>query len=129
MAFDKDQLLLSADKVSQLTKGLATLSVTDPLQFLCDEALADVARLTAGYVLTDVQQQGFIRALAVFRAYTYANVPPPKSVQDAYDYAQKELDAIAKGERRNLPKTTDTALQPSSGQGGSQTRIPGRMES
>jgi hypothetical protein len=53
MAFTKDQLLLPADKVAQLTKGLATLGVPDPLQYLCDEAAAAVARLTTGYILDD----------------------------------------------------------------------------
>jgi len=71
MAFTKDQLLLSADKVAQLTKALATLSVADPLQYVCDEAAAIVARMTAGYVIDDVSERGWIRSIAVYNAYTY----------------------------------------------------------
>jgi len=51
MAFGWADLLLSADKSAQLTKALSTLGVADPLQYLCDEAAADVGRFTTGFVI------------------------------------------------------------------------------
>lgn len=129
MAFDKEQLLLSPDKAAQLTKGLQTLGVDDPLQYVCDEAAADVARLTLGYVIDEVSQRTFIRALAVLKAYTYANVPPPLAVKEANDAAWEELQAIAAGKRPNLPRVDEPeGGNPATGSGGSKTYVPGRME-
>lgn len=126
MAFTDDDLLLSADKVTQLTKALSNMNVADPLQYLCDEASADVARLTTGYVLDDNSVRGFIRALALYRIYGYAG-PVPLDVQKAYDAASAELQAIASGRRPNLPRV-NTGVNPPAGQSGTQPYVPGRME-
>ena len=126
MAFTEDQLLLSADKVAQLTKALSTTGVADPLQFLCDEAAADVARLTAGYVLDDASVRNFVRCLALFRAYSAAG-PVPLDVQKNYDQANTELQAIARGMRPNLPKVAVAGPAPQAGSWGSGGRVHGRM--
>lgn len=118
--------MLSADKVAQLTKALATLEVADPLQYLCDEAAADVARLTTGYVLDDAAVRGFVRALALYKAYGYAG-PVPKDVQANYDSAVKELEAIAEGKRPNLPKVTTSSQSTISGSWGSGRKVGGRI--
>jgi hypothetical protein len=128
MAFTKDQLLLPADKVAQLTKGLATLSVADPLQYLCDEAAGTVTRMTTGYVLDDGSTRTFIRALALFAAYSNAGTGVPKNVADEQSAAMKELEAIAEGKRPNLAKAADASLDSIAGTGSSQARIKGRME-
>jgi len=111
-------LLLSQDKAAQLTKALSVLGVHDPLQYLCDEAAADVARYITGYVLEENQVRGFVRSLALFAAYSLANVPVPKDVQTSYDGAIKELEAIAKGERPNLPRVQSPSAGGSASVGG-----------
>jgi len=128
MAFTDDDLLLSPDKAAQLTKALATIGVADPLQYLCDEATADVARFTTGYVLSAESTRSFIRSLALFRAYSKAG-PVPADVQRDYEAALKELEAIAKGERPNLARTPpETGEEPATGNWGSSTQIKGRMD-
>ena len=126
MAFTKFDLLLDAAKMAQLTRALSNLNVADPLQYLCDEAGADVARRTAGYVLDALSLRNFNRSLALYRAYSNAG-PVPPDVQKNYDAADKELEAIAKGERPNLPRKTDGAAAPT-GKWGSKTNVPGRMD-
>ncbi len=126
MAFTDNDLLLSADKSAQLTRALANLGVADPLQYLCDEAVADVARMTIGYVIDDNALRGFIRSLALFRIYGYAG-PVPKDIQASYDAARSELEAIASGKRPNLPRV-QTGTNPPSGQFGSKPYVKGRME-
>ena len=128
MAFTTEQLLLPPGKVAQLEKALTTLEVDDPLQLLCTEAAADVARMTAGYVLDEVSQRTFIRSLVLFRAYSAAGTGVPPQIQTDYDAAMKELEAIAKGERPNLPKETSDALTPIAGKAGSLPRIKMRTE-
>lgn len=128
MAFTKDQLLLPADKVAQLTKGLATLGVPDPLQYLCDEAAAAVARLTTGYILDDASLRNFIRSLALFQAYSKAGTGVPKNIVDDNKGAMDELQAIAEGKRPNLPKVAAGSLVGIAGTSGSQARVKGRME-
>lgn len=124
MAFTVTDLKLAADKLAQITKALggAASSTTD-LQDLCDEAAADVARLTTGYVIDDLSAVNFTRAIVLFRAYGYIG-PIPKDVQANYDAVMKELEAIAKGERPKLEQTTSQAAQ-STGNWGSKTRLEG----
>jgi hypothetical protein len=127
MAFTKDQLLLPADKAAQLTKALTTLGVADPLQYLCDEAAAVVARMTTGYVLDDASLRNFTRSLALFQAYSKSGTGAPKNIQDDNAAAMKELEAIAKGERPNLPKVAVAAVTPITGSSGSNCKIKGRI--
>ncbi len=127
MAFSTDQLLLPEDKASQLEKGLATLGVDDPLQYLCDEAAADVARLTTGYLLDESSIRTFIRSLALYRIYTTANVPPSKAIEDNYKYANDELGAIASGKRPNIAKQAVASVTPIAGSSGSSAKINGRI--
>src|SRR4051812_8296091 len=120
MAFTKDQLLLPADKAAQLTKALATLGVADPLQYLCDEAAATVARMTTGYVLDDASLRDFTRSLALFKTYSFAGTGVPKNVDADNKAAMEELTAIAEGKRPNLPKVANSALESRGGTGSSQ---------
>lgn len=131
MAFTKEQLLLSPDKAAQLAKAMATLQVDDPLQYVCDEAAAVVARMTQGYVIDEASLRDFTRKLAVFNVYTLANVPPPSAIETAYEDAMKELQDIAAGKRPNLPRVEsgDPTSNPATGSGGSKAYVPGRMES
>jgi len=126
MAFTDNDLLLSADRAAQLTRALANIGVADPLQYLCDEAAADVARLTTGYVIDANALRGFIRSLALFRIYGYAG-PVPKDIQAAYDSAKAELEAIAGGKRPNLPRD-QTGVNTPTGKSGSKPYVKGRMD-
>ena len=126
MAFTEDDLLLSPDKSAQLTKALSGLNVADPLQYLCDEAAAEVARMTTGYVLDDLSVRSLTRAVALFRIYSFA-APVPVDVQKDYDGATKELEAIAKGERPNLPKQQSGNSSPGAGTSSSSTKLTGRI--
>lgn len=124
MAFTVPDLKLTVDKLAQITKALGgAASTTTDLQDLCDEAAADVARYCTGYVVDDLSQTNFTRAIALFRAYGYIG-PIPKDIQANYDAVMKELEAIAKGERPKLEQTTDQAAQ-SAGNWGSKTRLAG----
>lgn len=127
--FADGDLQLSADKVQQFTQALATDEVADPLQELCDEAAADVSRLTAGYILDNVSIFNFIRAIAVYNAYINSGTPAPDDVTTRYKNIWSELQSISRGERPNLPKVTDPALQSRAGAAGSQHRIHGRIKS
>lgn len=125
---DSSLLLLSPDRQAQLTKALSNLGVADPLQTMCDEAAADVARLTAGYVLDPLSLQQMTRSLALYRAYAKAG-PVPKDVKTDFDAAMKELEAIAEGKRPNLPKVAVIPSAPNAGAWGSGRRIRGRIGS
>lgn len=126
--FVEGDLQLSADKVAQFTAALATGDVADPLQQLCDEAAADVARLTAGYTLDNLSISNFIRAIAVWKAYSNSNTPVPDDVTTNYKAVNSELQSIARGERPNLPKVADAALSSRAGAIGTGTKkIGGRM--
>ena len=127
MAFTKDQLLLSDAKQAQLAAALSNVDQADPLQFLCDEAAADVARLTTGYVLDANSLSSMTRALALYRIYSIANVPAPKDVADNYKSATTELEAIASGKRPNLPKVSTPSQSVIAGSFGSKPWVPGRM--
>lgn len=127
MAFLKDQLLLAANKVAQLTGALATPTVADPLQSLCDEAAADVARMTTGYIIDDVSTRNFVRSLALYRIYGKAG-PIPPDVKTDHDDALKELQAIAEGKRPSLPRTPTAEARPASGKGSSKPYVPMRTE-
>lgn len=102
MAFTKYDLLLDAAKLAQLTKALANTGVADPVQSCVNEGIAEVERLTSGYVIADAAKYGWIRALALFKAYSLAG-PVPEDVQKQYDGAIKQLEAIATGAVKNLP--------------------------
>ncbi len=107
MAFTVEKLLLTEERKTQLEEALANDDLTDPLAQCISEAEADVARLTAGYELEDAATEGWIRPIALWKAFVAAETPVPSDIQAAYDAAMKELEAIAKGERPNLPRTDD----------------------
>jgi hypothetical protein len=125
--FITGNLQLSADKVAQFTAALATTEVADPLQQLCDEAAADVARLSAGYILDATSISNFIRALAVYNAYVNAGTPAPEDVATRYKSAWTELQSIARGDRPNLPKVANAALASRAGLVGGPAYVHGRM--
>lgn len=129
MSFSVTDLKLPADKIAQIEKALggnpADLTAAK-LQGICDEAAADVARLSTGYVLDATSITNFIRAIALYRAYGYIG-PVPKDVEKNYDAADKELTEISQGKRPNLPKVSTPAQNTISGGYGSNPNIPGRM--
>lgn len=128
MAFTVNDLLLTPDRAGQLTKALSNLGIADPLQYLCDEAAADVARLITGYAVDEAAVRGFVRSLALYRAYGYAG-PVPRDVEGAYKEAMKELEAIASGKRPNLTRADEDEENPPSGGWGSETKVEGRTSS
>lgn len=123
MAFTESNLLLTERKLTQLTAALANTDIPDPMATCIAEATADVARLTAGFILDDASINGFIRALALFKAYSLCG-PVPDDVNKQYDNAMKELNSIARGERPNLPRVPEAGGgTQSSGGWGSETKI------
>ena len=128
MAFQTTDLLLSPDKAAQLTKALSNLGVADPLQYLCDEAAADVARLTTGYVTDDGSLRNFTRKLALFEIYSKAQAGAvPDGIVKDHDEALKELQDIAAGKRPNLPKVSTPSQATIAGAWGSGARVCGRI--
>jgi len=130
--FIADNLQLSADKAAQFTAALATTGDATPLQTLCDEAAADVARLTTGYVIDTTSAFNFIRALAIYKAYTNSGTPVPSPVENSFKAVQLELQEISQGKRPNLPKAATTSQAGisggSGGYGGGGVVIPGRID-
>jgi hypothetical protein len=126
MAFSENDLLLSPDKLAQLTKALAPTGVPDPVQYFCDEGSGLVARMTNGYIIDPMSMRDMIRAVALFKCYSKAG-PVPKDIQKDYDDTMKELQAIAGGERPNLPKVVDPASQPITGGWGSGCKVHGNI--
>jgi len=116
-----DQLLLSTDRAAQLTAALSNLGVSDPLGTCLAEALADVARFTAGYVIAEDSANGWTRALALYKAFGLVG-PVPQDIKLQYDEALKELTAIAKGDRPNLERTED-GTRPTAGAWGSEDKL------
>ena len=103
MTFTVQDLLLSEERAEQLTTALANLGVADPLEKVVVEATAEVDRFTAGYLIPDDAKAGWIRILALHRAFLAAELPVPEDVETAVKAALEELTAIAEGKRPNLP--------------------------
>ena len=124
MAFTIEKLLLTDERKTQLTAALANTGQSDPLGQCITEATADVARYTAGYVIEEAASDGWTRAIALWKAFTVAELAVPDDIKAAYDEAMKELIAISKGERPNLPRVDDGEEQASStGAWGSEAKI------
>ena len=129
MPFSVTDLKLPADKLTQLERALggkAGDEAAPKLQGICDEAVATVARLTIGYVLDPVDISGFIRAIALGRAYGQVGTIP-KDVEKNEKAALDELTAIAEGKRPNLPKVVAPSQSTIGGGWGSNPKLPGRM--
>jgi hypothetical protein len=118
MSFTPDQLLLTPDKAAQLTAALANLTEADPLQLCCTEAEADVTRYTTGYVIAQESLDGYTRAIALWKAYTLAEIGVPEAIQKAYEAAIGQLKDIATGKIPNTPRTPAEEELPSSDTGG-----------
>lgn len=118
MAFTLDQLLLTPDKATQLTAALANLTEADPLQLCCTEAEADVDRYTAGYIIAQESLDGWTRAIALWKAYTLAELGVPEAIQKAYEAAISQLKDIATGKMPNTPRPEEEEEAPSSDTGG-----------
>ena len=116
------QLLLTDERQTQLTAALANTGLDDPLAQCIAEAAADVARLTAGYVIADESLAGWTRALALWKAFTIAELGVPEDIEKAYDAAVAELRDIAQGRRPNLPHA-EASPAADAGAWGSQRRI------
>jgi hypothetical protein len=103
-------LNLPADKLAQFATALGdTGGANAALQGICNGAAADVARLTAGYVIDPASITNWGRTIALYRAYSQAQFGEiPKAIADDYKTTWDELTAIAEGERLNLAKVTDT---------------------
>jgi hypothetical protein len=128
MSLQVSDLNLPADKLTQFATALGdTGSANAAVQGYCDAAAADVARLTAGYVIDPVSATNFGRAIAIYRIYGQVG-PVPADVEKNYDDAWKELQSISKGERLNLPKISDPAQNTVAGGWGSGCPLKGRTQ-
>ena len=128
MALIVNDLNLPADKLAEFATAFGDTSTTNAVvQTYCDDAAADVARLTAGYLLDDSSTRNFSRAIALYRIYGQIG-PVPPDVEKNYDDAWKELQSIAKGERTNLPKVPDPSLASRAGAIGGNRRLHGRLQ-
>lgn len=124
MSFTADKLMLTDNRREQLTAALANTDLDDPLATCIAEAEADVARFTAGYTIDQSSLDGWIRALALWKAFVVAELGVPEDIQKAYDEAIAELKDIALGKRPNLPRTDDAEdNNTSTGNWGSDTKI------
>ena len=107
MSLQVSDLNLPADKLAQIATALGDTGTTNAaLQGVCNSAAADVARLTNGYVIDPTSLTNFGRAIALYRAYGQIGTVPP-DVKDNYEDSWKELQSIARGERKNIPRVDD----------------------
>ncbi|HEY4414473.1 MAG TPA: hypothetical protein VGO57_02180 [Verrucomicrobiae bacterium] len=129
MSLQVSDLNLPADKLAQFAKALADASGQNvALQGICDGAAATVSRLTASYQIEDADITNWARSIALYRAYAQAQFGEiPKAIVEEYTETMKELNAIAAGERTNIPKVPDDALAGRAGKWGSGQAMPGRM--
>lgn len=124
MAFTVQDLLLTEERKTQLTSALANLGVVDPLGKVITEAAADVARYIRGYVVADDSQNGWIRVIALEKAYLAGELGVPEDIASAAKAAREELAAIARGDRPNLPREDLGATpDPNAGAWGSATKL------
>lgn len=127
MALLVTNLNLPAANLAEIATALGdTGSANAALQGYCDSAAADVSRLIAGYVIDDLSQVNWGRAIALYRVYGQIG-PVPKDIEKNYDEAWKELQSIAKGERINLPKVPVPALASRAGAIGGPAKVCGRL--
>lgn len=98
MAFLLADLLLPANKQTQLETALSNAGVANGLQQCVDEAIAEVAAMTDGLTLSDDATYGWIRAIALHKAYSLVG-PVPRDVKDHWREATAELKALAAGRR------------------------------
>jgi hypothetical protein len=127
MSLQVSDLNLPADKLVQIATALGDTGSTNAvLQTYCDAAAADVARLSAGYILDDDSTTNMGRAIALYKVYAQIG-PVPPDIEKSYEDYWKELQSIARGERPNLPKQSNAAMQSRAGSAGSSHRIHGRM--
>ncbi len=114
MSLAVSDLNLPADKLAEIATALGDTSGTNAaLQAICNGAAADVTRLTNGYVIDPTSLTNFGRAIALYRGYGEIGTVPD-SVQKNYDDCWKELQSIAKGERKNIPRVDDGQPQSTS---------------
>lgn len=130
MSLQVTDLNLPADKLAQFASALGDVGGQNAvLQGVCNGAAADVARLTAGYVIDPATATNWGRTIALYRAYSQAQFGEiPKAVADDYKTAWDELTAIAEGKRQNLPKVSDPNQNSVAGGWGGNTMIPGRTQ-
>lgn len=114
MPFTVDQLLLTDEREAQLIAALANTGETDPLGRCINEAMADVARFTRGYVIDQTSLDGWTRSLALWKAYSVIEGGVPDEIEKANKAALDELTAIAAGKRPNLARIDDGAAQSTS---------------
>lgn len=114
MAFTPPDLLLTEEKLAQLTAALANTGQTDPLGTAIAEAESTVARYTAGYDLGEDDRKSLIRRVALFGAYAFAG-PVPDEISRAYDKAMEELRDIRDGKFAQSAQTQSGASQAKSG--------------
>ena len=122
MAFTVDQLALTDDRKEQLQAALANSTVADPLAQAIAEAVSEVSRLTAGFVIAEASLNSWTRKIALWNAFVIAELSVPEDIQTAYDDTMKELRAIAAGDRPNVPRVTTTPA-PGKGSWGSNAKI------
>jgi hypothetical protein len=123
MPFTKDHLLLTDERRAQLEAALANTGVPDPLALAITEAEAEVERLTLGYVVAEPVRFGWIRSVALYRAWAITGAVP-EDVRRDYEAAWRELTAISAAERKNLPRAEAPALvAPARGAWGARANI------
>lgn len=127
MSLQVADLNLPADKLSEFAAALGDAgSANAVVQTYCDDAAADVSRLTAGYLLDASSTRNFSRAIALFRIYGQIG-PVPPDVEKNYDSAWKELQDISAGKHSNLPKIPDPNLATRAGAIGGNRHLNGRL--
>ena len=131
MSLQVSDLNLPADKLAQFATALGDAGGANAaMQGICNAAAADVARLTAGYIVDPTSVTNWGRSLALNRAYGQAQFGEiPKAIADDFKAALTELTEIAQGKRPNIPKIPDPtgARATRAGAVGSNPQIHGRM--
>ena len=120
-------LLLDSTKLAQLAAALANTGVTDPLERCLAEAEADVRLYTAGFVIPQETLDGWVRPIALAKAFALCN-GLTADLKSAADAVLAELKAIAEGKRPNLPRAEADTTNAAAGAWGSGTQFKMRTE-
>jgi len=90
-----DQLLLTAERQTQLTQALSNAGIANPLPVLIAEAEARLDLELAGLTIPEELRVALVRALTLHEAYALVG-PVPKDIAQLYQQAREQLAAITR---------------------------------
>lgn len=128
MTFAPADLLLTDEVQGELTQALTNAGMVQPLEQCIAEAQAVVTDYTAAYSIADDRERGWVRAIALWKAFTISGQGKvADAYQKSYDLAMEELKDVRDGKFALAPSAV--APEPEQvGTWGGTTRISLRTD-